>query len=123
MRRQVHGVTIEIVRGDIADQPDMEAVVNAANAEGWTPLFIRNPYLGCRTFSELLDAASPTPGCRRRGPREPRQRLDDLEVDEDVQGHPWARPRQVEETAHPFMGRPTAATCSMESEVVAGGLH
>ena len=27
-----HGVTIECVRGDIADQPDMDAVVNAANA-------------------------------------------------------------------------------------------
>lgn len=26
-------ITIEIVRGDIADQPDMEAIVNAANAQ------------------------------------------------------------------------------------------
>ncbi len=31
--RNVHGVTVECVRGDIADQPDMDAVVNAANAE------------------------------------------------------------------------------------------
>ena len=28
-----HGVTVEIVRGDIASQPDVDAVVNAANAE------------------------------------------------------------------------------------------
>lgn len=29
----IHGITIECVRGNIADQPDMDAVVNAANAE------------------------------------------------------------------------------------------
>ena len=29
----INSVTIECVRGDIADQPDMDAVVNAANAE------------------------------------------------------------------------------------------
>src|SRR6056297_2279591 len=29
----IDDVTIEIVRGDIADQPGMEAVVNAANAQ------------------------------------------------------------------------------------------
>lgn len=33
MRRTAHGVTIECVRGDIASQPDVDAVVNAANAE------------------------------------------------------------------------------------------
>jgi O-acetyl-ADP-ribose deacetylase len=32
MRRMFHGVTIECVQGNIADQPDMEAIVNAANA-------------------------------------------------------------------------------------------
>lgn len=32
-RRTVAEVTIEIVRGDIADQPDVDAVVNAANAQ------------------------------------------------------------------------------------------
>ena len=31
--RTVRGVAIECVRGDIASQPDMDAVVNAANAE------------------------------------------------------------------------------------------
>jgi O-acetyl-ADP-ribose deacetylase len=31
-RREHHGVTIECVRGDIAAQPDMDAVVNAANS-------------------------------------------------------------------------------------------
>lgn len=31
-RRQVAGVVIECVRGDITDQPDADAVVNAANA-------------------------------------------------------------------------------------------
>ncbi|MCL4740955.1 MAG: macro domain-containing protein [Phycisphaerales bacterium] len=33
MKRTIHGVKIEIVRGDIADQPDIEVVVNAANAQ------------------------------------------------------------------------------------------
>lgn len=32
IRREHHGVTIECVRGDIAAQPDMDAVVNAANS-------------------------------------------------------------------------------------------
>ncbi len=31
-RRKIHGIVIECVTGDIADQPDMDAVVNAANA-------------------------------------------------------------------------------------------
>lgn len=31
--RNLHGVTLECVQGNIANQPDMEAVVNAANAE------------------------------------------------------------------------------------------
>lgn len=31
--RTIHGVTIECVQGNIADQPDIEAIVNAANAE------------------------------------------------------------------------------------------
>lgn len=31
--RTLHGIAIECVKGDIARQPDMEAVVNAANAE------------------------------------------------------------------------------------------
>ncbi|MFO8085163.1 MAG: macro domain-containing protein [Desulfobacterales bacterium] len=31
--RDFHGLTIECVQGNIADQPDMEAIVNAANAE------------------------------------------------------------------------------------------
>ena len=33
MQRTVHGVTIEVVRGDIASQEDVAAVVNAANAQ------------------------------------------------------------------------------------------
>ena len=33
MRRVVHGVTIECVRGDITAQDDVAAIVNAANAE------------------------------------------------------------------------------------------
>lgn len=33
MKRRVQGVTIECIRGNIADQPDVEAVVNAANAQ------------------------------------------------------------------------------------------
>ncbi|MFW5894423.1 MAG: macro domain-containing protein [Bacillota bacterium] len=33
MKRTVHGLTIECVKGDITDQGDMQAVVNAANAE------------------------------------------------------------------------------------------
>lgn len=32
MERTVHGVTVEVVRGDIASQEDVAAVVNAANA-------------------------------------------------------------------------------------------
>ncbi|WP_166257360.1 macro domain-containing protein [Marinobacter salicampi] len=32
-QRQIHGVTIECVQGDITQQPDMAAIVNAANAE------------------------------------------------------------------------------------------
>lgn len=32
-KRKVHGVTIECAQGNIASQPDMDAVVNAANAE------------------------------------------------------------------------------------------
>ncbi len=33
MRRVVHGVTVECVRGDITAQDDVAAIVNAANAE------------------------------------------------------------------------------------------
>lgn len=33
MEREVSGVKVEVLRGDIADQGDVEAVVNAANAE------------------------------------------------------------------------------------------
>jgi len=33
VKRTLHGVTIECVRGDIANQPDVDSVVNAANAE------------------------------------------------------------------------------------------
>ena len=33
MRRTVHGVTVECVRGDITSQEDVAAIVNAANAE------------------------------------------------------------------------------------------
>jgi O-acetyl-ADP-ribose deacetylase (regulator of RNase III) len=33
MQREISGVKIGVVRGDIADQTDVEAVVNAANAE------------------------------------------------------------------------------------------
>ncbi len=33
MKRNLQGTTLECVEGDIAHQPDMEAVVNAANAE------------------------------------------------------------------------------------------
>ena len=32
-KRAIHGVTMECVQGNIANQPDMDAVVNAANAE------------------------------------------------------------------------------------------
>jgi O-acetyl-ADP-ribose deacetylase len=32
-KRELNGVIIECVKGNIADQPDMDAVVNAANAE------------------------------------------------------------------------------------------
>lgn len=32
MKRRIHGVALECLAGDIADQRDMEAVVNAANA-------------------------------------------------------------------------------------------
>jgi len=31
--RKPHGITLECVQGDIAHQPDVEAIVNAANAE------------------------------------------------------------------------------------------
>jgi O-acetyl-ADP-ribose deacetylase len=33
MTHETHGVTIELVQGDITNQPDLEAVVNAANAQ------------------------------------------------------------------------------------------
>ncbi len=33
VERTLHGVTLECVRGDIANQPDVDAVVNVANAE------------------------------------------------------------------------------------------
>ncbi len=33
MKRTCNGVTIECVRGNIASQPDMDAIVNAANAQ------------------------------------------------------------------------------------------
>lgn len=33
MAQEFHGVTVECVQGNIASQPDMDAVVNAANAE------------------------------------------------------------------------------------------
>lgn len=33
MQREMHGVTVECVQGDIANQPEVEAIVNAANAE------------------------------------------------------------------------------------------
>ncbi len=32
-KREIHNVTIECVQGDIADQPDLDAVANAANAQ------------------------------------------------------------------------------------------
>ena len=32
MKRKIHGIALECLAGDIADQRDMEAVVNAANA-------------------------------------------------------------------------------------------
>lgn len=32
MERTINGATVELIRGDIADQPDIDAVVNAANA-------------------------------------------------------------------------------------------
>ncbi|MEF8889605.1 MAG: macro domain-containing protein, partial [Desulfohalobiaceae bacterium] len=31
--RQIHGFTVECVQGDIASQPDIDAVANAANAQ------------------------------------------------------------------------------------------
>lgn len=33
MKRNLQGITLECVQGDIVRQPDMEAIVNAANAE------------------------------------------------------------------------------------------
>ncbi|QYJ16859.1 O-acetyl-ADP-ribose deacetylase [Rubrobacter xylanophilus DSM 9941] len=33
MQRSFDGLEVEVVRGDITDQPDVEAIVNAANAE------------------------------------------------------------------------------------------
>ena len=33
MRRDIDGATIEVLRGDITDQPDIDAIVNAANAD------------------------------------------------------------------------------------------
>ncbi len=33
MQREYHGVTLECVQGNIADQPDIDTIVNAANAE------------------------------------------------------------------------------------------
>ncbi len=33
MKRNLQGITLECVQGDIARQPDMEAIVNAANAQ------------------------------------------------------------------------------------------
>ncbi len=33
MRREIDGVALELLRGDITDQPDIDAIVNAANAE------------------------------------------------------------------------------------------
>lgn len=33
LKRKVHGVAIECIQGDIVNQPDMDAIVNAANAE------------------------------------------------------------------------------------------
>lgn len=33
MKRTFAGVEVEVIRGDITDQPDMDAIVNAANAE------------------------------------------------------------------------------------------
>jgi len=35
MRREVNGVAVECVRGDITSQEDVAAVVNAANAAFW----------------------------------------------------------------------------------------
>lgn len=32
-QRQIGGVTLEIIRGDISKQPDIDAIVNAANAQ------------------------------------------------------------------------------------------
>ena len=32
-KRELHGVKVEIARGNIVDQPDVEAIVNAANAQ------------------------------------------------------------------------------------------
>ena len=32
-KRDIHGVIVEVVQGDIAKQPDMDAIINAANAE------------------------------------------------------------------------------------------
>ncbi len=32
-KREIHNVTIECVQGDIADQPDLDAIINAANAQ------------------------------------------------------------------------------------------
>ncbi len=33
MKRAVHNINLEVVKGDITEQPDLDAVVNAANAE------------------------------------------------------------------------------------------
>lgn len=33
MKKTVNGITVELIRGDITNQPDVQAIVNAANAE------------------------------------------------------------------------------------------
>jgi O-acetyl-ADP-ribose deacetylase (regulator of RNase III) len=33
MRKRINGVVVEVVQGDIVDQPDVDGIVNAANAE------------------------------------------------------------------------------------------
>jgi DNA-binding HxlR family transcriptional regulator len=56
-------------------------------AERWTPLIIRNLYLGCRTFTEILDGA---PGMSRTLLTE---RLRTMERNEIIERHPRTRGR------------------------------